>query len=132
MKLWNRLFPKATELAEAQKCLVELRGQLNDALMKNVNLRQSNEELRFGLTRVETERNGLLADLGKAKAKLREQTDADLMLVSARIIADVMKGKKPEQHDLALQQNLWAQRNAMQNNMGMASNLGMAGASIPG
>lgn len=92
-------FPKAKELEAAQERIKEL--SVECANLKRV---------ANGVHQAEATANGLRAELEAAKVKLREQTSADLMLVSARIIMDTLKGQKPNPQDIALQRNLLAQQ----------------------
>jgi hypothetical protein len=58
-------------------------------------------------------------ELAKLKTNLREQNEADLLLVSQRIAKRIMDGEKKEAlaQDLALQGNLLSQQQALGNPM---------------
>ena len=106
MNIIKMLFPKAAELAEANKLTESLIGERDDLKKRNKTLWEDYNNLSSAKQKVET-------DLEEIKTKVREQTDADLMLVSARIIMDTLKGKKPAPSDLNLQRSLLAQQQAM-------------------
>src|SRR5260221_14586052 len=101
-------FPKAEELEAAKKRIEQLSVEC-------ANLRELGKKVH----QAEAHSNALRTELEITKSKLREQTSADLMLVSARIIMDTLKGNKPNPQDIALQQNLYAQQQAL----GMAQSL---------
>lgn len=104
MKLLSRLFPKAAELEAARKQIELLEASREELRLRNKALWESNSQLE---TQVKTQRK----ELSEVREKLRDQNDADLLLVSARIAVAVLKGQKPEASDLALQQSLYAQSN---------------------
>lgn len=58
----------------------------------------------------------LKSELLSTREKLREQTDADLLLVSAKIIAATLRGDKPEPADVTYQRQLIAQQQNLQMN----------------
>lgn len=126
MNLVNKLFPKAVELATAHKAIEAL-------TVERENLKQRLEALSTDYRQSEAAKNGFRAELEAAKTKLREQNDADLMLVSARIVLDTLKGKKPEQNDLMLQSNLLRQQAALGSvNYGYGSGLQALGLGLGG
>lgn len=106
MNLFRMLFPKASELAAANDRIEAL-----EADKAELNKRLSNlwESYNAHDATVQKQRTELI----EMKKKLREQTDADLLMVSARIAITILKGEKPASSDLALQQSLIAQQQAM-------------------
>jgi len=106
MKLIDTLFPKAAIVAAANERIKYLEAYRSEQERHII-------ELTASFKQVEAAQNGLQKELTVTRAKLREQTDADLLLVSARIIMDTLKGEKPKQQELTLQGNLLAQQQAL-------------------
>ena len=104
MKLLLWLWPSAHHLENARR-LVELLSKERDELKKR------NEALWVIYNQAEAAKNGFRAEFEKAQAKLRKQNEADLILVSAKIIMDVLNGGNPSNQAIALQQSLLAQQN---------------------
>ena len=105
MNLLKILFPKAAELAEARSRIEQLEADKDDLKRKEAALWESYN--RHDAT-VQSQRS----EIANLKAKLREQNDADLLAVSARIAIKILKGEKPAASELALQQNLIQQQRA--------------------
>jgi hypothetical protein len=91
----------------------ELRARLDRAESERDSLRVEKSQFAHEhQTRITTIAR-LETELRVTKEKLREQTDADLMLVCARIILATVNGKKPDPVDLAAQQRLALQQQSM-------------------
>lgn len=118
MGLFSRLFPKAVELEKASKRIEVLEADRAEQTRRYSRLWESYCTLDATVQQQRTE-------IALLKGKLREQTDADLLLVSARIMIATLKGEKPAASDIALQQSLHAQQQSMQQ-----SPLGAYGGSI--
>lgn len=108
MKLIKRLFPNYVKWDELGR--------------RNEELRKERDVLQAGLHDVNSRMAGLNAELAEVKArviaaegKVRAQTEADLMLVSVKIIANILKGEKPTQDDLLRQSALNQQMGALNN-----------------
>jgi septal ring factor EnvC (AmiA/AmiB activator) len=110
----------------------ELRGRL-------ASVEEERDRLRSQYAQFSAESQSKVAQIARletelrtTKEKLREQTDADLLLVSARIIAATLRGEKPAPADLVLQQSLAAQQRALmhcaQPYSGILSSLGIGNA----
>lgn len=106
MKLLARLFPKAAEVAAANQHAENAEAELSG-------LKAQHKTLWDSYSSHDTTIKNLRNELDALKAKLREQTDADLLLVSARIAVTILRGQKPAASDMALQQNLLAQQAAL-------------------
>jgi hypothetical protein len=81
------------------------------------NVRTSNLRLSADLQQANTAMAGLRAERDSLHAKVREQNEADLLLVSMQIQQKILGGEKKENlaGEVALQQRLVAQQSAMQN-----------------
>lgn len=101
MTIIERLFPKAAELEAARKRIEVLEADKEELQRRHTNLWESYNSHDATVQKQRTE-------IAELKGKLREQNDADLLLVSARIAVAVLKGHKPEASDLAMQQQLLA------------------------
>lgn len=129
MSLYSRLFPKAAELEKANKRIEVLEADRAELTKRNSKLWESYNSHDAALQKARTE-------LSEVKGKLREQTDADLLLVSARIIQATLRGEKPNSEDVVRQQQLSALQQSLrpydyysgQANMGMLGGLGLAAA----
>lgn len=108
MKLFDRLFPKAAELDKANTRIASLEVDRAELTKRNANLWESYNSLDATVQKQSTE-------IAELKAKLHEQTDADLLLVSARIMIATLKGEKPAASDIAMQQSLIAQQQSQRN-----------------
>ena len=106
MNLFRALFPKASELTDAQNRIERLEADKEELRTRNAALWNSYHES-------EGKRLEAIRERDAANGKLREQTDADLLLVSARITQTILAGKKPEASDVSEQQRLLAQRQAL-------------------
>lgn len=106
MSIFSRLFPKALELEQAKHRIEVLETDKAELAERNKALWASYNNSDATVQKQRTE----LANLTK---KLREQNDADLLLVSARIAIATLKGEKPVAADVALQQNLISQQAAL-------------------
>lgn len=133
MKLFNRLFPKAAELERASKRIDGLVSDVGELTIKNANLWES-------FNRVQASVETLTKENADLKAKVRKQTEADLLLVSMQIQKRIIDGEKIEtssslQALYAQQQNL-AANSPYAGYMGQlgysASNLGMIGSLLSG
>lgn len=102
MSIIARLFPKVAELEAARKRIDALEADKQELQRRHTALWESYN--RHDAT-VQSQRN----EIAELNAKLREQNDADLLLVSARIAIAILKGQKPEPSDLALRQSLYSQ-----------------------
>jgi chromosome segregation ATPase len=103
MGVVNKLFPNAAELADAKKRIEELEIERSDLLQRNSDLLQRNRALSESFNQAQKAKN----ELNELKKK---QTDADLILVSARIILSTIRGDRPAASDVSLQQSLLAQQ----------------------
>lgn len=83
--------------------LESLRVELDDLKNKNTELWKSCNKFESRALSAESKVVEIEKDL---KSKLREQNDADLLLVSIRIANTIVSGKKPAADDLARQQAL--------------------------
>lgn len=108
MNLLKKFFPKAVELEKANKRIEELEASVGDLTIKNHHLWESYNGLQ-------AQYHEAVKLLDEFKEKLREQNDADLLLVSARITQSIIAGKKPAVSDVSEQQRLIAQRQALGN-----------------
>lgn len=111
MNLYRRLFPKAAELQAAQSKVEKLEASFAELNRRHTTLWESYNKLD---AEVQSKRN----ELAEMRGKLREQVDADLLLVSARIILATLKGEKPNPEDLIRQQQLGAMQNSLRAQMG--------------
>jgi hypothetical protein len=84
------------------------------------NVRTSNLRLSADLQQANTAMAGLRAERDSLQAKVREQNEADLLLVSMRITQRVLAGEKKEAltSDLYAQQQLMAMSGQYQNPYG--------------
>lgn len=103
MSLFSRLFPKAAQLERASKRIETLEADRAELTQNNEKLLENNSALD---TAVQKQRS----EIAEIKTKLRDQTDADLVLVSARIIMSTLNGNKPDHSDIAMQQLLVSQQ----------------------
>lgn len=115
-----KLFPKAAELEAKEKRIQELELRCNQLTQVANHVHQA-----------ESETATARQELQKIKAQVREQTTADLMLVSARIIAGALKGEKLKEADISLQRTLYSQQQQMANSIS-GYGLGGAGTSLFG
>ena len=106
MKLFRMLFPKSSELADAQKRIERLEADKAELQTRNTALWTSYHEAENRYLEATKERDAV-------KKIVREQTDADLLLVSARITQTVIAGKKPAPSDVSEQNRLLAQQQAL-------------------
>ena len=128
MSLFQRLFPKATELTSAAK-RIEVLGNDNATLSKQVAALW--ESFNSEHARVES----LTKERDELKAKVRKQTEADLLLVSMQIQKRILEGEKIETsgslQSLYMQQQSLAANSPYAGYMGQlgysASNLGLIG-----
>jgi predicted nucleic acid-binding Zn-ribbon protein len=128
MNLFRKLFPKASELADANNRIDALEADKVELNRRLSNLWESYHAHDATVQKQRTE-------LAEMKKKLREQTDADLLLVSARIAIATIKGEKPAEADVLLQGQLHAQQQSMRpysewsstSYASLAQNLGMGG-----
>jgi chromosome segregation ATPase len=106
--------------------------KVDELLKERDKFASENASLRSQLSKVNTEIGELRSELASTKTKLREQNDADLMLVSVRIIAATLKDQKPEKSDVAAQQDLLNQQRSLWVAQGNPYNqLGFAGGQRP-
>jgi chromosome segregation ATPase len=106
MNLYRRLFPKAAELKDANariEALEAVNGELNQRLSK----------LWESYNAHDATIKALRENVTSLKGRLREQTDADLLLAASKIIGTILKGQKPEQEDVSRYNYLVAQQQAM-------------------
>ena len=117
---WKDSKPDNThEIDELRKELISLRGEVS-------RLRQNEAQYMMQINSAETDRAAL-------RSKLREQNDADLLLVSVKIGMDIVKGEKPKDSDLLLQNSLLQQRQAgLSGSPYSAFGLGSSGQSLFG
>jgi len=117
MKLIDKLFPDRAELAAAQSEVESLSAECD-------RLRYAIERLESAQTKhYETERK-LREQLRETTGKVREQTDADLLLISERLREKIVAGEKPTSAEVAEQQRLIGQRNSLQQQQMALSNTG--------
>lgn len=86
------------EDADQLACVRRMHDELNEQYA----------ELRVQLMRSEEKLSASVAEAAKLKKQVREQTDADLYLVSAKIMRDILEKGKPVPADVSRQQSLAA------------------------
>lgn len=104
MSIFQRLFPKAVELDKAAK-----RIDVLDA--ENVELRRKNSALWDSYNSANNRAEVLAKENSDLKAKIRKQTEADLLLVSMQIQQRILAGEKIETSSGL--QSLYAQQQAL-------------------
>lgn len=112
----------------------------NDALVAE--LQQAKAERNHMATELEKAlhaRNAMESRLNELTAKVREQTDADLLKVSLKIILDTIRQGNALPGDLALQQALRSQQRSLSNtfinnsySVGLGGLASMLGPRVPG
>lgn len=124
MTIFQRLFPKAVELDRAAK-----RIDVLDA--ENVELRRKNSNLWDSYSSANNRAEVLAKESADLKAKIRKQTEADLLLVSMQIQKRILEGEKIETSSGL--QALYAQQQSLASNispysgyMGQLGGLGQA------
>ncbi len=93
MKLLNWLFPNAAELAEATKRIDALEAE-------RAELKKQNKSLWDSYNAHDATVQAQRTEIAALTTKLREQNDADMMLVSAKLIATIVRGEKPWASDV--------------------------------
>ena len=102
MKLLDRLFPDAIEMSRLRDRIRTL-DEDRESLRKELSVaRASENQARQSVS-------GLNAEVERFKVLVRSQTEADLFLTSARIVADILRSEKPKQEDLSRQAALQQQ-----------------------
>jgi hypothetical protein len=101
----------------------ELVDQLHEANTRNLRLSVDLQQANTAIAGLKTERDSL-------QAKVREQNEADLLLVSMRIQQRILAGEKKEalRGDIALQQQLMAMSQSQNPWNGGLGNAGLMGA----
>lgn len=120
MGLFAKLFPKAAELQKANDRIEVLE-------VKHAELTQRNKSLWDSCNANERALQDKSAELDKVLAKVREQNDADLLLVSMQIVQRVVAGEKKETSPQL--RALYSQQSALQNSpyASYANQLGSVG-----
>lgn len=118
MKLLNRLFPGRAEIET-------LRAERDKLAEQNEALRQAEAASRLRENEHYQREAMLRTELRQTKEKLREQTDADLLLISQRITAKILEGDRPEQDEIVEQQRLMAQRHSLAAQLNVANQMAM-------
>lgn len=108
MTIFQRLFPKAVELDKAAK-----RIDVLDA--ENVELRRKNSNLWDSYNSANNRAEVLAKESTDLKAKIRKQTEADLLLVSMQIQKRILEGEKIETSSGL--QALYAQQQSLASNI---------------
>ena len=125
MTIFQRLFPKAVELDRAAK-----RIDVLDA--ENVELRRKNSNLWDSYSSANNRAEVLAKESADLKAKIRKQTEADLLLVSMQIQKRILEGEKIETSSGL--QALYAQQQSLASNLspysGYMSQLGGLGQAL--
>lgn len=118
MKLLDRFFPSRAEI-EA------LKAERDELTKRNEFLQQAEATSRSRESEYHQREAMLRTELRQTKEKLREQTDADLLLISQRITAKILEGDKPERDEIAEQQRLMAQRQSLAAQLGSANQMAL-------
>lgn len=106
MTMFQRLFPSAAKVEKAEK-----RAESAEAAAFEV--KERHETLWKSYHALEAISKKQSEEIDALKTKLREQNDADLMLVSGKIICAVLRGEKPKDEDVFRHSALMKQRASM-------------------
>lgn len=106
MKLRDRFFPSRAELDS-------LKAERDALAEQNESLRQREATARQREREHSQREETLKTELRQTKEQLRDQTDADLLLISQRITAKIVEGDKPTRNEIDEQQRLMAQRQTL-------------------
>lgn len=108
-----------TKLADAQSERSDLAEKYGDACKQRDEWRDKYEQLRKPSEKLIEEHAALKREIDDVRSKLRNQTEAELALVSVKILLACVNGERPKDEEVARQlglQNQLSQMNLAQSN----------------
>lgn len=110
------IFNQIRERRELRRKLDTSEESYESLMVQHKQVLSQNNQLRQDLDSARSSYYKVSKKLSKTETKLREQNEADLLLVSERIHQRILKGEKvkPTDQDIALQKQLYAQHLAYQ------------------